>query len=112
MGVNQWENHGCCRQVYAEEAECIQRLVKLDRLRLIALLPGNRIRLNVARDFDWRPQGRFATIFNRGLSDFLEERLYSSRRSAVVLACDVDRTGADKDASRDPQAAPEICRAA
>ena len=50
-----------------------QRLVKLDRLRLIALLPGNRIRLNIARDFDWRPKGPIRMYFqSQGLNDFMK----------------------------------------
>lgn len=47
-------------------------MAKLDRLRLITLLPGNRIRLNVARDFDWRPRGPIRMFFlSHGLNDFL-----------------------------------------
>jgi len=54
------------------EAECIQRLARLDRLRLLDLLPGNRVRLNVARDFDWLPAGPIRSFFRRqGLGDFL-----------------------------------------
>ena len=53
--LNQWEIGNIVDTYALSEAECIQRLVKLDRLRLIDLLPGNRIRLNVARDFDWGP---------------------------------------------------------
>jgi len=54
------------------EAECIQRLARLDRLRLLDLLPGNRVRLNVARDFDWRPNGPIHRFFLRqGLGEFL-----------------------------------------
>ena len=70
--LNQWEIKDIVGAYRLSEAECIQRLVKLDRLRLITLLPGNRIRLNVARDFDWRPQGPIRTWFqSQGLSDFL-----------------------------------------
>lgn len=54
------------------EAECIQCLARLDRLRLLDLLPGNRVRLNVARDFDWLPGGPIRNFFrNQGLGDFL-----------------------------------------
>jgi transcriptional regulator with XRE-family HTH domain len=71
--LNQWEIKDIIGTYNLTEAECIQRLVKLDRLRLIALLPGNRIRLNVARDFDWRPKGPIRLYFLRqGLSDFLK----------------------------------------
>ncbi len=70
--LNQWEIQDIVTRYRLSEAECIQRLVKLDRLRLITLLPGNRIRLNVARDFDWLPQGPIRMYFRKqGLGDFL-----------------------------------------
>ena len=70
--LNQWEIKDIVGTYRLTEAECIQRLVKLDRQRLIALLPGNRIRLNVARDFDWRSGGPIRMYFRgQGLSDFL-----------------------------------------
>ena len=54
------------------EPECIQRLLRLDRLRLVDLLPGNRVRLNVARDFDWLADGPIRRFFReRGQNDFL-----------------------------------------
>ncbi len=70
-------NHWTVKEVVAAyrltEAECIQRLVRLDKLRLISLLPGNRVRLNVARDFDWRPKGPIRQFFRKqGLHDFLD----------------------------------------
>ena len=54
-------------------AECVQHLLRLDRLQLITLLPGNRIRLNVARDFDWLPDGPIRRYFReQGMPDFLD----------------------------------------
>ncbi len=71
--LNQWEIKDLVGTYRLTEAECIQRLVKLDRLRLIQLLPGNRIRLNVARDFDWRSKGPIRMYFlSQGLGDFLK----------------------------------------
>jgi transcriptional regulator with XRE-family HTH domain len=71
--LNQWEIQDIVSTYKVTEAECVQRLVKLDRLRLIALLPGNRIRLNIARDFDWRPKGPIRMYFqSQGLNDFLK----------------------------------------
>lgn len=70
--LNQWEIKNIVATYALGEAECIGLLLKLDRLRLIQLLPGNRIRLNVARDFDWRPDGPIRRFFlSQGLSDFL-----------------------------------------
>lgn len=70
--LNQW-TVADMRAVYRlNEADCIRHLAKLDRLRLIHLLPGNRIRLNIARDFDWLPDGPIRRYFlKQGLGDFL-----------------------------------------
>lgn len=70
--LNQWTVGDIVARYRLSEAECIRRLVKLDRLGLIRLLPGNRVRLNVARDFDWRTRGPIRSYFlSRGLGDFL-----------------------------------------
>ena len=82
--LNQWEIKDIVSAYQLTEAECIHRLVKLDRLRLITLLPGNRIRLNVARDFDWLQRGPIRAYFqSQGLSDFLKSDFC---RSEEVMA--------------------------
>lgn len=47
------------------EHECIQLLAKLDRLKLIELLPLNRFKLMVANDFQWIPNGPLQTFFRK-----------------------------------------------
>lgn len=47
------------------EPECIQLLARLDRLGFIQLQPGNRIRLLVAPNFSWLPDGPIQRFFNR-----------------------------------------------
>jgi transcriptional regulator with XRE-family HTH domain len=70
--LNHWTLADIVAHYRIDEAECIQRLARLDRLRLIDLLPGNRIRINVARDFDWLPEGPIRRYFReRGQDDFL-----------------------------------------
>jgi hypothetical protein len=39
------------------EREALQCLIRLDRLKVIELQPGNRVRLLVSRHFSWRPGG-------------------------------------------------------
>ena len=47
----------------------------LDRTGVIALFPGDRIRLCIAQNFDWLPNGPIRQFFRReGLSDFLAGR--------------------------------------
>jgi len=54
------------------QAEVIKRLRTLDRMGLIELLPGDRIRRRVRRDFDWLVDGPIRRYFStQGMEDFL-----------------------------------------
>lgn len=50
-----------------DEATCIQCLAKLDRLKLIDLLPGNRIKLRIADNFHWIPNGPIERFFEKNI---------------------------------------------
>jgi transcriptional regulator with XRE-family HTH domain len=55
------------------KAEVVAQLLRLDRLQLIALLPENRVRIKVARDFGWLPDGPIQRFFReRVQTDFLD----------------------------------------
>lgn len=70
--LNHWSLTDIVERYRLDEAECLRCLLRLDRMRLIDLLPGNRIRINVTRDFDWLPSGPIARFFaSRGRDDFL-----------------------------------------
>ena len=57
------------------QAECIQLLAKLDRIGFIRLLPNNRIRLLVSRDFAWLPDGPIQRFFKQHAhSDYVRSR--------------------------------------
>jgi len=45
------------------EHECIKLLAKLDRLKIIELLPKNRVKVIVAKNFKWRPNGPIQQFF-------------------------------------------------
>ena len=62
-------------QYKISETECIQKLAQLDRLKLIELLPGNRIRLLVSPNFNWLPNGPIQKFFQ----DKVEQDFFSSR---------------------------------
>ena len=71
--LNHWTLAEIVSTYRLNEPECLQRLLRLDRLRLINLLPSNRIRITVARDFDWLPNGPIRQLFRvQGQSDFLK----------------------------------------
>ena len=72
---NHWSVTDIVAAYQMSKAECLKRLLVLDRMGVIALLPGDRIRLRIARDFDWLPNGPIRQFFRReGLSDFLAGR--------------------------------------
>lgn len=67
-----------------DEAELVRHLATLDRMGIIELLPGNRTRLKIARDFEWLPDGPIAQFFHTALrDDFLDPR--SRERSEWFL---------------------------
>lgn len=71
--LNHWSLADIVATYRVSEAECIQKLLQLDRVGLIQLLPGNRIRLVIARDFSWQANGPIRTFFrSQGLDDFLD----------------------------------------
>jgi hypothetical protein len=71
--LNHWTMAEMLQAYRLGEAECLKFLLRLDRLELITLLPGNRIRLNVARDFDWLPGGPIRQYFReQGMPGFID----------------------------------------
>lgn len=65
--------------------ECIQHLAKLDRLKIIDLLPGNRIKLRIDEHFNWLPNGPIEQFYQKqiqsqfmkaGFNGEMEERLF------------------------------------
>jgi len=60
---NHWSVADIVAAYQMSKAECLKRLLVLDRMGVIALLPGDRIRLRIARDFDWLPNGPIRQFF-------------------------------------------------
>lgn len=71
--LNHWTMAEMLQAYRLSEADCVRLLLRLDRLELVTLLPGNRIRLNVARDFDWLPGGPIRQYFReQGMPGFID----------------------------------------
>lgn len=47
------------------EAECVRRLLRLDQMKLIELLPGNRVKLLLSPNFNWLPGGPIQQFFRQ-----------------------------------------------
>lgn len=78
--LNHWTLAEILATYVLSEAEGIRHLLHLEKLGLIALLPGNRIRLTISRDFDWHPRGPIRRYFrDQGLPDFLDHPFDTSQ---------------------------------
>lgn len=71
--LNQWTLAQIVAAYRMTEAEAIQALLQLDKLGLIRLMPENRVKLLVARDFTWQPDGPIHRFFRERIQhDFLD----------------------------------------
>ncbi len=67
--------------------ETIRYLARLDRLKLIDLMPNNRIRLRISPNFTWRRNGPIQQFFVAYLQqDFLSSRFEEHRESFHFLS--------------------------
>lgn len=82
LALSHWQFEDIIRSYQLTEHEAIQLLSRLDRLGLIDLLPGNRIKLLTARNFSWRKDGPMQQFFEREvLRDFLASRFSAPRET-------------------------------
>lgn len=62
-------NHMSLEQILATydvpKSECIQLLLKLDKIKFLELLPHNRIKLKVSPNFAWLPNGPILQYFKK-----------------------------------------------
>lgn len=63
--VNNWTFDDILERYKITEVEGIRYLAKLDRMRLIELLPGNRAKPLIATNFHWHPNGPIEMFFRK-----------------------------------------------
>ncbi len=83
-----WSSQEIQNECRIPEVRLITYLVQLEKLGLIDLFPGNRVRLKTAREIDWRKHGPMWHSVDRYLKDILtmtdSDDMDLSRRIAVV----------------------------
>ncbi len=83
--LNHWTLAQILTRFNIPETQCIQHLASLDRLRLIELLPGNRIRLRVAPNFQWLENGPIQRFFQENLeAEFFRSRFDQAGERLLV----------------------------
>ena len=76
--VNQWSVEDIVTRYDISHTECIRHLARLDRMKLIELLPGNRIKTLIAPNFTWQPNGPIERYFRSQV----QSRFFDSSFSA------------------------------
>ena len=84
--LNRWTMDDILAYYHISETECIQHLARLDRLRVIELLPKNRIKLLVAPNFSWRENGPIQLFFQKKISqEFFNTHFSRDDECLIVL---------------------------
>ncbi len=84
--LNKWTMGDIVAFYDISEGECFLKLARLDRLKLIDLLPNNRIKVRVAPNFSWRENGPIQAFFQEKLGQgFLSGRFSRDDECLTVL---------------------------
>ena len=68
------------------EAEIVRHLARLDRLGIVDFLPGNRIKLRLARNFSWRKDGPLQRFFEAHVqSQFFDSSFQGAHELRFVV---------------------------
>jgi len=94
--LNRWNFEDILAIYMFSETELIQHLAKLDRLKLIELLPGNRIKLLVDRNFSWHNDGPIQRFFEEKLvREFFDSRFNQPGEKRQFLVGMLSRASTD-----------------
>jgi len=84
--INHWTLDDIINTYTLTEAECIQYLAKLDRLKIIELLPNNKIKIKVSPNFKWRKNGHIQRFFRENIeTDFFNSNFSLPQEKLIVL---------------------------
>ncbi|MEO8158764.1 MAG: XRE family transcriptional regulator [Betaproteobacteria bacterium] len=83
-------NHMTLEQVLAvydiAKADCIRLLLRLDSIKFLELMPNNRIRLKVAPNFSWLPNGPILQYFmTRAQHEYFRSRFDGPNEMIMVV---------------------------
>jgi DNA-binding Xre family transcriptional regulator len=86
LAVNHWTADKILETYRVSKAEVIKTLTRLDRMRIIDLMPDNRIKVRLARNFTWRKGGPIQRFFEDRLQrDFFESSFHGSHELRIII---------------------------
>lgn len=84
--LNKWSFNDMVENYHLSETECIHKLAKLDKLKVIELLPKNKIKLLIAPNFSWRNNGPIQRFFQENIGqEYFRSSFQRDEESLIVL---------------------------
>ena len=84
--LNRWTMKEILGYYNIVETECIRHLARLDKLKIIELLPKNKIKLLVSSNFSWRENGPIQRFFQSKVeADFFNSRFDKKTERLIVV---------------------------
>jgi DNA-binding Xre family transcriptional regulator len=91
--VNKLQFDDILRVYDITESEGIQLLARLDRMKMIELQPGNRVKLMISRNFEWLPNGPIQQFFESKVQlEFLNSTFNGPGEFRVFVSGMISRT--------------------
>ena len=95
--VNNWSVEEILQRYDISNNEMVRLLARLDRMKLIELLPGNRVRLLITNGFRWQTNGPIEQFFrSQAQHEFFQGDFQSSDALQLVRNGDITTGGRQK----------------
>jgi DNA-binding Xre family transcriptional regulator len=86
LALDHWPAARILETYRLSEPELVKMLTRLDRMRIIDLMPENRIKVRLARNFSWRKAGPIQRFFEERLQqDFFESSFLRPSELRVIV---------------------------
>lgn len=84
--LNRWTLQDITTFYKLSDSDCIQKLARLDKLKIIELLPKNKIKLLVATNFSWRENGPIQQFFQEKIAaEYFKTKFKDDDECLIVL---------------------------
>ena len=91
--MNNWKVDDILSYYKIEHLEMIQYLARLDKMKIIDLLPGNRTKLKISRNFKWLEKGPIETFFKLNVqNEFLDSDFSNNGEIRIFLSGMISRS--------------------
>jgi len=90
--MNNWSAKDILSAYAIDSFQMVRYLARLDKMKVIELFPGNRVKLKVSREFKWIKNGPIETFFKKHVqSDFLQSDFNGPGELRIFLSGMISR---------------------